>query len=118
MAPLPDEMHTDKMAADVLARLNSGAFKARWILSTDGRRAGCIIYATQGESLYVVGIAFPPDAPDTGWDALLAHVKSEARLMGCKEVLFDCYGNSEFRLGIVGAAMRAGAHGRFKLEVV
>lgn len=117
MAPMADEYQNDKVASEVLGKLTAGTFKARWIISQDSRRAGVIVYAIQDTSLYVVGIAFPPDAPASGWDALLSHGLQEARNMGCKDVMFDCFGNSEFRLGIVGAAMRAGAHGRFNIGV-
>jgi hypothetical protein len=117
MAPLTDDLQIPDLARKVVDSLNNGFFKARWIISSDGRRAGVIVFIVQDKVLHVVGIAFPPDAPASGWDSLVAHGKDEARLLGCTGIHFDVYGTTSVQNGIVAAAMRAGARGRFDIGV-
>jgi hypothetical protein len=72
-----------------------------------------VVYVKQGEALGIVGITLPEYTPASGWDSLIEHGRAEARLLGCKEIVFQVQAD----LAIVSAAMRAGAVGQFTLGV-
>ena len=117
MAPMSDEHQKPEVALQVLGRLTKGDFKARWIIADDGKRAGCIVYSIVGDALWIVGVALPPETPESGWVSLIQHGHDEARVLGCKEIRFDVFGTSRQRDGIVNAALSVGAVAHMSVEV-
>ena len=123
MAPLPDDQQKPEIASAVLAKLSAGGADAYWILSSDGRRCGVIVYTVGPYSerdsikvLYVVGFNFPSNAPDAAWDALISKGRSVAAERGCKYIMYDVAPDGPHTEGLIAASLRARAQVRFTME--
>ncbi len=124
MAPLPDDQQKPEVASAVLAKLGSGNAEAHWILSSDGRRCGVIVYTVGPYSerdkdikvLYVVGFNFPSNAPEAAWDTLIAKGRGVAAAHGCKYIMYDVAPDGPHTERLIDASLRARAQVRFTME--
>lgn len=111
---------------EIIARLNTGALRAYWVLSQAGQHAGVITFETGAEGaqriMYISSATVAPHVSDAGWRRLFEFGCVVAREHACDCLQFDVLPVNERVVEIarlIGAAESEGPAGmrRFTVKV-